>query len=122
EFKIRLLKQEAVKAGCGNDCIVLMLDLNDRLAREIYQGESRTEAGRRRIGQPVRPGDTLQLVATNYTPIRENFSPDHRNVFDGCAPDDIRVAFLSEGRTMAMIIPADIKLSDLDGAIVVQGK
>ena len=119
EFKIRAIKQHAVKAGAGDDFIVLMLDLNDSLARQIYESTPPNAEGSR-IGQPVRPGDTLQLLGTEYSPFREMFSPNHRNLFDTCRPSDIQVALMSEGRTMAMIMPGDAKLEDVPPFLVVQ--
>ena len=119
EFKIRMIKHEMNQAGDGDDLIVLMLDLNDRLARKIY--DMATDAtGYSRIGQPVRPQDNLQLIGAPYIPIRENFSPNHRSVFDHCLPSAIRVARLARGGTMAMVIPSDAKLDDVLPIIAVQ--
>jgi hypothetical protein len=113
EFKIRALKREAIKAGCGDDCMVLMLDLNDGLAREIHGMAFQAGLERRRVGQQPRPEDTLQLILLPYAPFRENFSPNHRAIFDGCSPTDIRVALFSDGRTMVMVMPGEIELADL---------
>jgi hypothetical protein len=107
EFKIRLLREEAIKAG-GADCIVLLLDLTDPHAKMVNDRiEARNDF--KRFGQPERPGDTLQLVCTDYRPIREIFSTSHQRVFDDCPDDCVRTALLSQGRTLAGIIPLNQK-------------
>jgi hypothetical protein len=119
EFKIRAIWQEAVKAGAGDDFIVLLLDLNDPIARQIYESRP-SDAEEKRIGQPARPEDTLQLLGASYSRFRELFSPNHRNLFDRCRSGDIRAALMSEGRTMAMILPGDAKLKDIAPFIAIQ--
>jgi hypothetical protein len=119
DFKIRAMKQEAIKVGVGDDFVVLMLDLNDPLARQLYEGRP-ADAERYRIGQPVRPEDALQLAGVDYSSFREFFSPNHRNLFDRCPPSDIRVALMSEGRTMALLVPGDAKLDDVPPFIMIQ--
>jgi hypothetical protein len=98
---------------------MLMLDLGDSLAKRIYEDRP-ADSERYRIGQPARPEDTLQLVGADYSSSREFFSPNHRNLFDRCPSSDIRVALMSEGRTMALLIPGDAKLDDVPPLIVVQ--
>jgi hypothetical protein len=121
EFKIRALRQKAVKAGSGDDFIVLILDLNDALARNVFAASGEGAAGER-IGQPMRPGDTLQLVGMDWRTAREAglFSPNNIAVLDRCRPGEIRVALLSEGRTMVAIMPGDRKLEDFAPAVMIQ--
>jgi hypothetical protein len=111
EFKIRLIKQRMVDAGLGPDCIVLLLDMQDGLARRIYQ------AYREPSGHNT---SQLQIVGTQYSVVRECFSPNHRDTFDACKPGDIRTALFSEGRTLVMNVPGDCKLDDIRLFICVQ--
>jgi hypothetical protein len=119
EFRIRVIKQEFVKAEMGDDLVVMVLDLDDPHARRIYEDSKGSPRGKR-IGQPERPGDTIQLLGVDYSAARELFSPNHRNLFDRCRPSDIRVAVLSGGRTMAMLMPGDARLDDVPPIIMVQ--
>jgi hypothetical protein len=119
EFKIRSLKRAMVQQGQG-DCIVLLLDLADPYARQIND-EIRKHGLYVHMGQPERPGDELYMHAMVYAPFRELFSPSHRQAFDACAPNDIRVAFMSEGRTLAHILPGDTKIQDCGHVITTEG-
>jgi hypothetical protein len=120
EFRIRALKYEVVKVGAGDDLIVLMLDLDDPHARAIHEDLSRWPGPGGQLGQPPRPGDPLQLLAVSYSPLRELFSPNHRNLFDRVGPEDIRVALLSEGRTLATVRYADQAMGDSPTLLTVQ--
>jgi hypothetical protein len=97
-----------------------MLDLNDHLASYIYGEISRLGMGANRLGRPARPEDTLQLALVPYSPLRQQFSPTHQAILDHCAPSDIRVALLSEGRTMVMKMPGAVKLEDKPSFLLVQ--
>jgi len=113
EFKIRALKRNMEQRGQG-DCLVLMLDLTDPYAKKIYDGLSQLPGQHDRLGQPVRPGDTLQLVAVPYLQfVREPFSESIRRSWDRCRPCDIRVALLSQGRTTGTLILGDAKMGDI---------
>jgi hypothetical protein len=121
EFQVRLAKRKAALAGDG-DVIALLLDLRDPHARRVHDD---VVGAIRAVGKLVTYGQTaadngLRLLTLPWPPFREQFSPNHRAVFDRARPDDTRVAVMSGGHTLAAVVPGDRKLEDVPQLVVTQ--
>jgi hypothetical protein len=119
EFKIRSLKHQADREGLGEDLLVLLLDPADSLARQILDAFC-SAPDFRYLGQPPLSADALRLIRLPYSGVRHLFSPGHRDLLDRARPGDIRAALMSNGRTMATIVPGDRKLEDVIPFLTVQ--
>jgi hypothetical protein len=110
EHKVRMLKQQAVEAGWGEDALILILDPDDDLARQVHAAH--VASGGRYEGQDPRPGSDWPILLRSYRSGRAAFSEDRRRTLDIAGPDDIRVAVLQSGHVIAAVIPARRRYND----------
>jgi hypothetical protein len=101
EDEIRTFKEAAIAAGFP-DCVVMILDRRDSYAARIIR--EMLESGAVFLNPE---DDGMAMTVLPWQEVRGNFSPNHQRVWDAVGDQFIRVAFFSEGRTMAGTIPVE---------------
>jgi hypothetical protein len=103
EYNIRLLeiRYRCTRHGADDDCVIFVLDVGDPYAKNLCDASQQNNW----LDQASHPTDHIRLRATRYSAVRERFSPNDQRKFDAARVDQIRVAFLTDGRTIAVVMP-----------------
>jgi hypothetical protein len=109
EPDIRAARQDAIACGrpAGN-MVVLILNLNDPAAREIFDQIAAAVAKKTNghAGRTHDPEDNIRILAQPYSGCRVVFPPEVLDALDRAGPDETRVAMLSYGLMYGEVLPA----------------